>query len=669
MSVDDIIDKFLSTTKFSTGAPSSYFSWENSTIANLVFERLKNSTNGDNFELCALVQNYLETIGVNSNISADALQNANSVFWFEMLESMHWLGDFNYDRLRATSDLDEIVRTWQTRNSCSFRDFFNLMCLLQTAKKDMIEKAVEMTAGELILHDMDLHDMDNYTPNDVVDEIVNEFVDNLFNEPGHVFAGGVYWQNIQRMILTNWHVFPGDGRLSERIRGREQPGLVKLYLEGFYSTLILYSTDVEPDPFNFPIGSLHKALWFDPDFTTHMVGVDSDNYQHIPEGFRTQTLADIASKKESSFKLIEPAFRGSIKYMIAAFKFDMVDNLPESAPFLNEGVDSADGDRLFENILLVAGTNGSIASGEEPVWTAPAWTAWFNRQISKLRESPFERHAAVMKANPNAVVFFNDVDFITSAWDPSIVENSLVVEALRDVLLSPKEYRLGKGLFAVNVSLPESKANRLISDTTYLTNDAIGAVFSIMTMMADHFEIRVVLPNIFKLVDDGDVDDGSMLRVMNETQFHTLEFYEKNKIYNSEDGHVFDYGRLIDIYDRGWLAREVFINIFAEYIRKGGNYSWFNDLVEDGEIFSSDEVSLLFAARRFDDEDYKRTTFQMLYLAMGRSPVDVAHAISNSVVLVAPEDDTIAVPGAMAISGDDFSKLSDYYFELTGKRL
>jgi len=56
-------------------------------------------------------------------------------------------------------------------------------------------------------------------------------------------------------------------------------------------------------------------------------------------------------------------------------------------------------------------------------------------------------------------------------------------------------------------------------------------------------------------------------------------------------------------------------------------------------------------------------------LAMGRSPVDVAHAISNSVVLVAPDDDTIAVPGAMAISGDDFSKLSDYYFELTGKRL
>jgi hypothetical protein len=202
-----------------------------------------------------------------------------------------------------------------------------------------------------------------------------------------------------------------------------------------------------------------------------------------------------------------------------------------------------------------------------------------------------------------------------------------------------------------------------------LTNDAIGAVFSIMTMMVDHFEIRVVLPNLFKLVDDGDVDDGSMLRVMNETQFHTLEFYEKNKIYNSEDGHVLDYGRLIDIYDRGYLPREVFINVFAEYIRKGGNYSWFNDLVEDGEIFSSDEVSLLFAARRFDDADYKRATFQMLYLAMGRSPVDVAHAISNSVVLVAPDDDTIAVPGAMAISGDDFSKLSDYYFELTGKRL
>ena len=653
MSVNEIVDRFKSTTVFRTGTESSFLSWSDD-VSDIIFERMPEAVGGDDVELCKMVENFLTSIAVSSEIRSDARTNPNSIFWVQILNKLNWLGGFEerISHLTETRDLNEIVQLWRDHTASTFRDFFNLMCLLQKSKRTMLNNARDEKIADLYaesLNPAEAGGSDSSTEPRIwhivmrsnarlFDQILSEGSPFRFGNAPVAFSNSyVAWSNVQRLILTNWRILP-SGPNEIWLKGMGHPAdavnlprdAVVNYLDHFYRSALRVSNRLF-------IHSPPEPLFHDADFILHAVRADGNTYRLIPTRFLTQKNSDIAAKSESGWPAIqETQFRGSYTYMIGAFAFDRIENLNKDVAFLLDG-NNAEGDKLFEEILLIAGKRGTLSFHKrirEPYAVAgPSWRDWYESKLEKLRGDSLDRQLSVIGANSNATIFFNDLDFVTSHWNPTLVD----VDAVFEVLVN------GMG----NYSLAD------------------GDVLDILSIMLEAFPKRTVLPSLFKFLDDDKLTRNEIQKILDETTYKNLEFYSFNETYDDDSANHFqaNHSLLIKLWIRNFIGRQPMLNLFTEQLRTGGSdHAWLDTLTKDNDFFTYKEKAALFAAQRVENYELERANFLMLYLAMSTAPIDTAHIISKFVVvLYADDDDESLPPGVMGLYKRDFDELSNFY--------
>lgn len=688
------------------GKGESPLGWEEF-IADAVFENIPKMAAND-VELCKTVNSYVESIRSDKSIPSDAVKNGRSLLWFELLRTVGWLDEFlsteSVSQPLKSKEFTRLTEKWASDTGVDWRTWFQLLCYLRSAKLTMITNASTKTLEQLYPKARFTGEMF------AVGAIMSEYADSTIKTlrpSAEVDDDAPFserkvtkeqWAQIQRMVLTMYNVLPNPSNLEKlnhhrfvMVNGLSLEAL-RDYLSSFYYNLLALHS---------PALSLNQEMLVNGDrvFIDHMLSKDLQNYQYISPDHRTQADADLASADYNAMALVPPKFRMSETFIVNAFKNDRVRLLVRGGvdKLADLGIDS---DELFNRVLEVVGTTGGVQFRSN---ISGDWKKWLKGHVDMLEEKGFNEQKKVIDSNPNTIVLLKyshsfgpsaaGDDVIGMLEKVIITEKKVAVNAtnlaleLLDQLYIRESYDYREGYIALlykGIKLKNDKVREYVlndeGSTSYGVLRAIKGdlplLTKILTALVTSFPIEDIILPLFSAVNSEDnawIEKEVVQAVLKETNVFTIAYSDPDL------SHGYEYA--LEAQRGGFIERADLIELVSMALRTGlhSYYSEFKKLAFDDEIFTAQELSVLFAAQRKDDVTFIDSTFKVLYLAMSKAPEDTAFLIRDFLAVHPQSDENkmdftdVAKPDPtkkqMVVTFDDYELLETLYRELTGKTI